>query len=88
MPEKTRYIGVDCGEKYHSVVLLSSEGQQVSTVRVDNRRGSIERIFFALCSKVEADEQIAIVLESLYGFSSLVAYSPWRASASRCFTSC
>ena len=84
----TRYIGVDCGEKYHSAVLLSSEGQHVSTVRVENRRDSIERSILALCRKVEADEQIAIVLESLYGFSSLVvevardqSFAIWQANS-------
>ena len=70
MCQSTRYVGADCGESRHSVVLLNGDGKFVNKWRVENRAEALVRVVQQVCE--QAGEPVTLVVESLYGFSSLL----------------
>ncbi|MEM9558405.1 MAG: transposase [Acidobacteriota bacterium] len=64
------YIGVDCGEQHHHLVLLNKDGKRPRRRRVSNRDDAIRGALVDLCDAGDGEPQI--VLESLYGFSRRV----------------
>ena len=67
------YVGVDCGERTHFFLVLDSRGSVVWKSQVENNRDSIERVLRRCAERAGSDVPVHLVLESLYGFSSLVA---------------
>lgn len=64
-----RFAGVDCGETHHVLVALDEHGQQVRVAQFANRREPI----VAALKVLEEAKTTQLALESLYGFSGLLA---------------
>lgn len=73
MSRQSRFIGIDCGESHHVMVALGLDGEHDWTRRLENSRRCIESAFRHIVQSVPSGTEVEIVLESLYGFSSLVA---------------
>lgn len=70
---KSRFVGVDCGEDQVVLVWLDARGGLAGSRQVRNQRNAIRRVLLEIQEKLEAGEQLEVVLESLYAFSSPTA---------------
>lgn len=84
MRNQTRFVGADCGETHHVLVLLDEHGRQESVVRLANQRESI----LSTLQELHSSDPPQMVLESLYGFSNVLAdvardlgFVLWQASS-------
>ena len=68
---EVRHIGVDCGETYHRIVLLSLEGQREASQGTSNEPDAIDQGFRRLLARTNG-AQVRVVLEGLYGFAAPV----------------
>ncbi len=67
-----RWLGVDCGESRHHLVLLSAEGELEWSRSVENQRGPLEATLQDLLSRLPSGVRVRMVVEGLYGFATRV----------------
>lgn len=70
---ESRFVGVDCGEERVDLVWLDASGELAGSVQIRNQRSALRSTLLRLQDGLQAEEQLEVVLESLYAFSSTVA---------------
>jgi len=68
-----RFVGFDCGEDAHSVVLLDSAGKFAKRYDVVNDRGEIQELLAGLMLDVGCEADLVVVVESTRSYGRIVA---------------
>lgn len=69
---KQRFVGFDTAEEHHEAVLLTADGEKDMCLSCRNRVGSVEETFGRLLTRVEADEELVVVVEAARGHARVV----------------